>query len=115
MEADTMARNMRCPVRMMKSWKPNRSVLIGPVDAVERAQQGGPLEQAVAAARLLRVLVEVGIGGRFVVERDFRAGEHLGGELDDLGLRLVQRALAGKRLYLDAAGLFQPVDQVEGL
>jgi len=90
-------------------------VLVGPVNAVERAQQRGPLEQAVAAAGLLRVLFEMWIGRRFVVERDFRAGEHLGGELDNLGLRLVQRTLAGQGLHLDATRLLQPVDQVEGL
>src|SRR5688500_18238196 len=53
-----------------------RSVLVGPVLAVERAQQRGPLEQAITAAGFLRVLLQVRIGGGFVGERDLRAGEH---------------------------------------
>src|SRR3954468_19728877 len=96
--------------------KPNLSVAIRGVLPVERAQQRRPLEQAVAAARLLRAGLDARVGGGLVVESDLGARERFGGERYHLLRRAVQRPLAGgEDLPLDAAGLLQPVDQVERL
>src|SRR5205085_4485618 len=94
---------------------PSRSVAIGTILVVERAQQRRPFEQAIAAAGLLRVVLEVRIGDVLVVERDLHAGERLGGVCHHLVTRVVQRSIAREDLHLDAACLLEPVDQIERL
>src|SRR4051812_42584770 len=95
--------------------KPSRSEAISWILPVERAQQRRPLEHAVAAAGLLRAGLHARICGRFVVQRDLHPGERLGGEIDHFRLRRMDGSLAREDLHLDAAGLLEPVDQVEGL
>src|SRR3954470_18333459 len=95
--------------------KPSRSVAIRGILPVERAQQRRPLEEPVAAARLLRVALYMRVGGALVVERDLHARERLGSVRHHLVTGAMRRPVAREDLHLDTAGLLEPVDQVERL
>src|SRR5215471_21245429 len=94
----------------------HRSIGVGGIEPIEPAQQRRPFEETVTRRlTLLRTRLELRIGIALVVKDDLGTRQRITGGVHDVTGGHFERPAARENVDLDLAGLFQPVDEVEGL